>query len=167
MARKSRIATDGGSENLLQNPFQTLGDLAVTASASTAAPTPAASSLASAKVAPSSALPPGAKPTGQSAGPGPTPPSATRPAESFSCRGRVELRREKAGRGGKTVTTARGPIFTAIGPQQRAELLRVLQGQLGTGGLALPDGLELRGDCRDAVETFLRQHGATVVRAGG
>lgn len=81
--------------------------------------------------------------------------------------GRVELRREKAGRGGKTATTARGPIFVSLGEPRRDALLKELKARLGTGGLVLSDGIEIRGDCREQVERFLTERGAKVVRAGG
>jgi len=82
-------------------------------------------------------------------------------------RGRLELRREKAGRGGKTVTTVRGEGFLHINPQQLDDYLKRLKTTLGVGGARNNKQIELQGDCRDAVEAFLLKEGFRVVRAGG
>jgi translation initiation factor 1 len=78
--------------------------------------------------------------------------------------GRVRVRRETAGRRGKTATTVSGvPVDDAA--------LRQLAGRLkkrcGVGG-AVKDGvIELQGDHRDAVVEVLRADGYDVVLAGG
>ena len=138
MPKKSRIDTSAAESDFGQNPF---GGLAVPGEGKPVTP-PSGSAKATVSAAATKAA-------------GPT------------LNGRVELRREKAGRGGKTATTARGPIFQQIGAAARAGILKELKAQLGTGGSELPDGIEVRGDVRDAVEAYLRERGAKVVRAGG
>ncbi|MGF1450588.1 MAG: translation initiation factor [Opitutales bacterium] len=90
-----------------------------------------------------------------------------KPPDGVNLSGRIELRREKAGRGGKTATTARGQIFQNIGKARCEVVLKELKAQFGTGGSLLADGIEIRGDCRDALEAYLTERGAKVVRAGG
>jgi len=100
--------------------------------------------------------------------PGPTPspspksvakPSPTKPGM------RVEIRREKSGKGGKTVTTLRG--LRTLDPRSRAGLLDALKKKIGTGGKAIEDGFQLQGDCREAAEEILLAKGFRPVRAGG
>jgi len=78
-------------------------------------------------------------------------------------RGRVEIRRVKAGRGGKTVTELRG--FAA--GEDLDGVLKRLKTQLGTGGTRREGHLELQGDVRDAVEAVCRDMGYRPVRTGG
>jgi translation initiation factor 1 len=86
--------------------------------------------------------------------------SAKRPAR------RVELRREKAGRGGKTVTTLRE--FPCNLPLRELEALcRDLKKSCACGGALKGRVIELQGDVRDRVEPVLRVRGYAPVRAGG
>ncbi len=78
---------------------------------------------------------------------------------------RVEIRREKSGKGGKTVTTLRG--LRTLERHAREDLFHFLKKKLGTGGTVIEDGFQLQGDCRDQVEEFLREKGFRPVRAGG
>ncbi len=97
----------------------------------------------------------------------PAPPAqSASPAKPIK-RGRLELRREKAGRGGKTVTTVRGEGFLNICPAQIDGWLKSLKSQLGCGGAREGKVLEFQGDCRDHIETFFTREGFRVVRAGG
>ena len=81
-------------------------------------------------------------------------------------RGRLEIRREKSGRAGKTVTTVRG--FKGIARSERESMLKDLKKQTGSGGSLLEDGgLLLQGDCRDQVKPFLESLGFQAVPAGG
>jgi translation initiation factor 1 len=78
--------------------------------------------------------------------------------------GRVKVRRETAGRRGKTVTTvANVPVDD--------EGLKALAGRLkkrcGVGGSAKDGIVELQGDHRDAVVEVLKAEGYDVVLAGG
>lgn len=85
----------------------------------------------------------------------------------------VRVRRERAGRGGKTVTTA-GPLFL---PRATAgALLADLKKRLGSGGTltacAAPDGapafaLELQGDHAERLVAELQARGFPAKRAGG
>ena len=78
---------------------------------------------------------------------------------------RVEIRREKSGRGGKTVTTLRG--LASLDRRSTESLLFELKKKLGTGGAEIPGGLQLQGDCREQVEAHLLREGFRPVRAGG
>jgi translation initiation factor 1 len=97
-----------------------------------------------------------------------TPP---RPAESIRAPAkkkpgmRVEIRREKSGRGGKTVTTLTG--LTTLDRRSFDQLLKQLKTQVGTGGAEIPGGMQLQGDCRDKAEAILSEKGFRPVRAGG
>ena len=71
----------------------------------------------------------------------------------------AKLRMEKSGRGGKTVTVVYGlPRNSEFLKSLGQELKRVC----GTGGTALEDGIELQGDLRDRVRTFLQKKGYRV-----
>ena len=78
--------------------------------------------------------------------------------------GRVKVRRETAGRRGKTVTTVSNVPVDDDG-------LKALAGRLkkrcGVGGSAKDGIVELQGDHRDAVVEVLRAEGYDVVLAGG
>lgn len=78
--------------------------------------------------------------------------------------GRVKVRRETAGRRGKTVTTVTNVPVDDDG-------LRALAGRLkkrcGVGGSAKNGVIELQGDHRDAVMDVLRAEGYDAVLAGG
>lgn len=78
--------------------------------------------------------------------------------------GVVRLFRERAGRGGKTVTVIRGlPERGAALETRAAELKR-----LGGAGCAVKDGaVEIQGDHRERIAERLRRLGYTVKLAGG
>jgi translation initiation factor 1 len=88
-------------------------------------------------------------------------PSTVKPGS----RGRVEVRRETAGRGGKTVTTVRG--FEGIGAEELHALGKTLQRACGCGGTAKDDHVELQGDQRDKLMKHLAAAGFRPVLAGG
>ena len=69
------------------------------------------------------------------------------------------LRKLKAGKGGKTVTEVSG--FDAA-PQQVEELLKRLQGRLGTGGTCKGRVIELQGEVRERVKPLLEELGYRV-----
>ena len=78
--------------------------------------------------------------------------------------GIARIRREKAGRGGKTVTTIAGlPLDEAA----LAALARRLKTACGTGGTVREGTIELQGDHRDAVLAFLAKEGFRGKLAGG
>ena len=100
---------------------------------------------------------------------GPQQPSArgVKPAASTppKNRGRVEVRRETAGRGGKTVTTVSG--FTGIGLPEKESLAKSMQRSCGTGGTVKDGRIEIQGDHREKVAAILSDAGFRPVFAGG
>lgn len=78
---------------------------------------------------------------------------------------RLEVRREKSGRGGKTVTTISG--LASLDPNRRRNLLRDLKTRCGTGGTDKGTSIEIQGDQRETVMAFLRDAGFRPVAAGG
>lgn len=97
--------------------------------------------------------------------------AATGPAQSAAPRGQnVRVRRETAGRGGKTVTTA-GPF--ALTREDAAALLARFKRLCGSGGTLRPiEGaagftLEVQGDHADRLVAELIAAGYPAKRAGG
>jgi len=88
-------------------------------------------------------------------------------AQSAKRRGRVEVRRERKGRGGKEVTVLSGEGFQQVHPGFLEELLRQLKGRSGCGGALKDRTIELQGDRRDFAVQALRGAGFRPVRAGG
>ena len=86
----------------------------------------------------------------------------TRPAKN---RGRVEIRRLKAGRGGKTVTEICG--FVGIGLPEKEKLAKQMQKSCGTGGTVKEGRIEIQGDKREEVARILIEAGFRPVFAGG
>lgn len=81
-------------------------------------------------------------------------------------KGRVELRREKSGRGGKTVTTLSGfPNHLSLHELDR--LAFDLKKTCACGGTSKGRVIELQGDVRDRAFTELMKRGFQPVRAGG
>ena len=88
------------------------------------------------------------------------------PKEKIGRSERLEVRREKSGRGGKTVTTIKGfPKSLAVA--QRAQLLKKIKVSLGTGGTWNDQVMELQGDRREEVMNWLSKIGFKRVLAGG
>ncbi|MCK9247785.1 MAG: stress response translation initiation inhibitor YciH [Solirubrobacteraceae bacterium] len=86
------------------------------------------------------------------------------PARPAAAGGRVKVRRETAGRRGKTVTTVSDvPVD--------GDALRALAGRLkkrcGVGGSAKDGVIEIQGDHRDVVLEILLAEGFDAVLAGG
>jgi len=80
-------------------------------------------------------------------------------------RGRVEIRREKAGRGGKTVTTATN--FEKVCQPEIEAWAAELKKLCGTGGTARPKAIEIQGDRREEVFRYFAERGFRPVMAGG
>ena len=78
--------------------------------------------------------------------------------------GRVKVRRERAGRRGKAVTTVSDVPLDDAALKQLAGRLKK---RCGVGGSAKNGIIELQGDHRDAVVEMLRADGYDVVLAGG
>ena len=80
-------------------------------------------------------------------------------------RGRVDIIRQKAGRGGKTVTVVKN--FVGIGLPEKEQLAKAMQKSCGTGGTVKNGQIEIQGDKRPEVAEILRQAGFRPVLAGG
>ncbi|HUG10991.1 MAG TPA: translation initiation factor [Opitutaceae bacterium] len=100
----------------------------------------------------------------QSAAPTPTTPVAKNSPPTKN-RGRVEVRRETAGRGGKTVTSVSG--FTGIGLPEKESLAKQMQRACGTGGTVKDGRIEIQGDHREKIAAILAEAGFRPVFAGG
>jgi translation initiation factor 1 len=80
-------------------------------------------------------------------------------------RGRVDILRVKAGRGGKTVTVVKN--FIGIGLPEKEQLARVMQRACGTGGTVKNGQIEIQGDKREEVARILTEANFHPVFAGG
>lgn len=86
---------------------------------------------------------------------------------SKKSRGRLDVGREKSGRGGKWVTVVRGEGFTHTNPQELEKHLKQLKGRFGCGGTLKGKVLEIQGDQREAVSEFFSAMGYRTVFVGG
>lgn len=136
MSKSSRIATDGSVSSLGQNPFGALSAAGLPTHTPVSAPAPGVAA--------------------------PARPAAVVPAKN---RGRVEIRRETGGRGGKTVTTVSG--FMGIGLPEKEALAKRMQKACGAGGTVKDGQIEIQGDRREAVARILAEAGFRPVLAGG
>ena len=80
-------------------------------------------------------------------------------------RGRVDILRVKAGRGGKTVTVVKN--FVGIGLPEKEQLARAMQKACGTGGTVKDGQIEIQGDQRTEVARILIEANFRPVFAGG
>ena len=80
-------------------------------------------------------------------------------------RGRVDIIRQTAGRGGKTVTVVAN--FTGIGLPEKEKLAREMQKACGAGGTVKDGRIETQGDKREQVARVLEKAGFRPVLAGG
>ncbi len=80
-------------------------------------------------------------------------------------RGRVDIIRQKAGRGGKTVTVVTN--FVGIGLPEKEKLAREMQKACGVGGTVKAGHIEIQGDKRPEVARILEAAGFRPVFAGG
>ncbi|MCI1279127.1 MAG: translation initiation factor [Nitrospira sp.] len=80
-------------------------------------------------------------------------------------RGRVDIVRQTAHRGGKTVTVVTG--FTGIGQAEKEQLAREMQKACGVGGTVKEGRIEIQGDQREEVSRILKNAGFRPVFAGG
>ncbi|MGB0413954.1 MAG: translation initiation factor [Coraliomargarita sp.] len=102
---------------------------------------------------------------GLPAGPAKTEPAKAGKAKAAK-RGRVEVRREKAGRGGKTVTTLKA--FATHTPLKDLEALTFdLKKTCACGGTLKGRDIELQGDVVERVLEELTKRGFQPVRSGG
>lgn len=104
--------------------------------------------------------------TGLPAGPAmPAKAAAPTEAPSKKSRGRLDVRREKAGRGGKTVTVVSG--WKGISAEEKAVLAKSIQKRCGVGGAVKGAAIEIQGDKREETKAVLEEAGFRVVFAGG
>jgi translation initiation factor 1 len=80
-------------------------------------------------------------------------------------RGRVDIRRQTAHRGGKTVTVISG--FVGIGLPEKEKLAKEMQKRCGTGGTVKEGRIEIQGERRAEVARILSEAGFRPVFAGG
>ncbi len=80
-------------------------------------------------------------------------------------RGRVDIKRQTAHRGGKTVTVIGG--FVGIGLPEKEKLAREMQKRCGTGGTVKEGRIEIQGDRRAEVAQILTEAGFRPVFSGG
>ncbi len=92
-----------------------------------------------------------------------TAPTSTR--GSSKNRGRVDIIRQTAHRGGKTVTVVSG--FVGIGLPEKEALAKAMQKTCGTGGTVKEGRIEIQGDRREEVARILTEAGFRPVFAGG
>lgn len=96
------------------------------------------------------------------AAPSPTP---VAPSATTKSRGRVDVLRTTAGRGGKTVTVAKN--FVGIGEPEKIALCKAMRGAAGCGGTVKDGQIEIQGDQREVVMRVLAEAGFRPVAAGG
>ena len=88
---------------------------------------------------------------------------AVKPAKKN--RGRVDILRVKAGRGGKTVTVVKN--FVGIGLPEKEQLAKGMQKACGTGGPVKNGQIEIQGDKRAEAARILTEANFRPVFAGG
>ena len=108
---------------------------------------------------PSEGLPPGTDRSPTDSRPG----MEAKPARKN--RGRVDIIRQKAGRGGKTVTVIKG--FVGIGLPEKEQLVKAMQKACDTGGTVKNGQIEIQGDKRQEVALILSEANFRPVFAGG
>jgi translation initiation factor 1 len=86
---------------------------------------------------------------------------STRPKD----RGRVDIIRQTAHRGGKTVTVVKN--FVGIGLPEKEQLAKQMQKTCGCGGTVKEGRIEIQGDKREEVARILTEAGFRPVFAGG
>lgn len=153
MSANKKIPTDGGS-SLGQNPFASLANAGLSSRGQTEGVS---------EVPTTDAPLPGPRH-------GPSSPPATfvasaPPAVPAKNRGRVDIRRQTAGRGGKTVTVVEG--FIGIGLPEKEALAKRMQKACGCGGTVKEGRIEVQGDKREQVARILAEAGFRPVFAGG
>jgi translation initiation factor 1 len=80
-------------------------------------------------------------------------------------RGRVDIVRQTAHRGGRGVTVAKN--FTGISLAEKQELVKKMQKACGVGGTVKDGCIEIQGDKREEMKRILTEAGFKPVLAGG
>lgn len=106
-------------------------------------------------------LPPGPEESKESA----LPEKTSKRGQKNSDRGRVDIVRQTAHRGGKAVTVAKN--FTGIGLPEKQELAKKLQKACGVGGTVKDGCIEIQGDKREEMKRILTEAGFRPVISGG
>lgn len=91
--------------------------------------------------------------------------SATKKEAPVKNRGRVDIKRTTAGRGGKTVTLVTG--FVGIGLPEKESLAKKMRNACGCGGTVKDGDIEIQGDQREKIAQILTDAGFRPVFAGG
>lgn len=99
--------------------------------------------------------------TDSPAAPGPDTP----PPTAKKHRGRVDIIRQTAHRGGKTVTVVTG--FAGISQAEKEQLAKRMQTACGAGGTVKEGRIEIQGDQRESIARILTEAGFRPVFAGG
>src|SRR3954467_3394691 len=86
-------------------------------------------------------------------------------APAVKNRGRVEIKRTTAGRGGKTVTLVTG--FVGIGLPEKESLAKKMRNACGCGGTVKDGDIEIQGDQTEKIAQILTEAGFRPVFAGG
>jgi translation initiation factor 1 len=93
-------------------------------------------------------------------------PGSPTPAKSpAKNRGRVDIKRTTAGRGGKIVTLVTG--FVGIGLPEKESLAKKMRNACGCGGTVKDGDIEIQGDQREKIAQILTDAGFRPVFAGG
>lgn len=95
----------------------------------------------------------------------PPPQPTSRRDRKNTNRGRLNITRETAHRGGKVVTVVSN--FKGIGLPEKQALAKSIQKSCGVGGTVKDGRIEIRGDLRDKVADILEEAGFNPVFAGG
>ena len=135
--KQQRIPTDGGG-SLIQNPFGALDGLEVLPGE------PEDSVKVESSVGPE---------------------KISKRGKKNKNRGRVDIIRQTAHRGGKTVTVACN--FPPIGEVEKKELAKKMQKACSVGGTVKDGKIEIQGDKREEVKHILIEAGFKPVFAGG
>jgi translation initiation factor 1 len=93
------------------------------------------------------------------------PEAVSAPVVKVKNRGRVDIIRQTAGRGGKTVTVVKN--FVGIGLPEKERLAKAMQKACGTGGTVKDGQIEIQGDQREKVARILTEANFRPVFAGG
>lgn len=95
----------------------------------------------------------------------PIPPVKTSQRGQNTNRGRVDIVRQTAHRGGKGVTVAKN--FTGISLAEKQELAKKMRTACGVGGTVKDGCIEIQGDKREEMKRILTEAGFKPVFAGG
>ncbi len=91
--------------------------------------------------------------------------AAPTPPASKKNLGRVDIIRQTAHRGGKTVTVVTG--FAGISQAEKEQLAKTMQTACGAGGTVKEGRIEIQGDQRETIARLLTEAGFRPVFAGG